>query len=102
MSKGKCQFYKLLVEYYVSEMMIQRVVNGKLPFFFSNNFLTKTVDIKKAYRMYSNVMPSFLYYQKSKLSFIFWSAEIHYSLWNYSLFKYPFTFQVLREGEYNL
>ena len=41
-SKGKCPFCKLLVEYYVSEMMIQRVVNGKLPFFFSNNFLTKT------------------------------------------------------------
>lgn len=38
--KEKCQHYKLLLEYYISEMMIQIIVYGKLANFFSGN-LTK-------------------------------------------------------------
>lgn len=37
----KCQHCKLPLEYYISKMMIQIVVIGKVPVFFSNSLSTE-------------------------------------------------------------
>lgn len=57
---------------YSLEVMVQILVNSKLPVLFSNSLsaVIQVVDINKAYRLCFNVLPSYLYCQKISFCYV--------------------------------